>query len=580
MKEKKDLDVLRHSAAHLLAHAVSDLFPDTLLTIGPATPDGFFYDFLPQEHFKEKDLATIAARMRELAEQNLPITHEEISKKEARALYTNNPFKLELIDQIPGDTVGLSRQGDFYDLCRGGHVASTGEIKYFTLTGLAGAYWRGAKTKPALQRIYGTAFFSSQDLAAFEERKELAAKYDHRRLGKQLELFSFSDEGVGFPFFHPKGMRVIIALVSYMRNLYREYGYEEVLTPTMLKSDLWKRSGHYEHYKENMYFCEIDDEEYEIKPMNCPGAFLVYKTRPRSYRELPLRLAEFGHVHRHELSGALHGLMRVRAFTQDDAHIFCTVEQIEDEIVRLLDMVQRVLHRFGFERIFFALSTKPAKALGSEELWHTATEALKNALKRAGITYEIKEGEGAFYGPKIDFDIEDSMGRRWQCATIQLDFFQPENFGLEYVSPRGDYQRPVVIHRAIFGSLERFLGILLEHHRGRLPFFIAPIQARVLTITDEQKPYGKEIVEHLKSIGMRVDMDESSDPINAQIKTAQLEQIPWMLVVGKKEAANKTITLRHLDGTQEAGLSLAAIQHRAQELDELLYTSSKPKGLS
>lgn len=567
MKNKKDLSILRHSAAHLAAHALSELFPKAQLTLGPATEDGFFYDFYLEEPIKERDLPAIEARMKELSEKDLALTHEEISKDKARELYKNNPFKLELIDGIPGETVGLSRQGDFYDLCRGGHVSSTGEIKHFKLTGLAGSYWRASKDNAALQRVWGIAFFSQEDMDEYEKRKELAAKYDHRKLGKQLELFSFSEDGVGFPFFHPKGMRVINVFKDFMRNLYRQYGYEEVETPTMLSADLWRRSGHYDHYKDNMYFCFIDEREYAIKPMNCPGSFLIYNVRPRSYRELPLRLAEFGHVHRHELSGALHGLMRVRAFTQDDAHIFCAPDQIEAEIVKLLGMVKKVLGAYGFEKVFFALSTKPEKAMGSDELWQKAIHALANALKRVGIEYEVKEGDGAFYGPKIDFDIEDSMGRRWQCATIQLDFFQPDNFDLTYIAPSGKKERPVIIHRAIYGSLERFFGILLEHHKGRLPFFVSPVQARVLTITDEQKEYGESILNALFASGMRVDMDESSDPISGKIKSAQLEQIPWMLIIGKKEVANNTITLRSLDGKQEFGILLEDLLKRALELD-------------
>lgn len=570
MNDKNDLAILRHSAAHLAAHALSELFPGIKLTIGPATAEGFFYDFLPVETLKEKDLPAIEARMREISQRNLPITHEEISKEKARELYKDNPFKLELIEQIPSDVVGLSRQGDFYDLCRGGHTASTGEIKYFKLTGLAGAYWRADKTKQTLQRIIGTAFFTLKDLEEDEQRKKLAAQYDHRKLGKQLELFSFSEEGVGFPFFHAKGMRVINALVAYMRYLYREYGYEEIFTPTMLSDELWKRSGHYAHYKDNMYFCEIDERSYAVKPMNCPGSFLIYKTRPRSYRELPMRFAEFGHVHRHELSGVLHGLMRVRAFTQDDAHVFCQPDNMESEIIKMIQMARRVLERFGFEKIYYALSTRPDNSMGSDALWNKAIGALKNALEREQVSYEIKEGDGAFYGPKIDFEIEDSMGRKWQLSTIQLDFFQPENFDLEYVAPSGERERPVVIHRAIYGSIERFLGILLEHHKGRLPFIIAPIQARILTITDDQKSYARQVLGELKNIGLRIDIDESSDPISGQIKNAQMEQIPWMLVVGKKEVENNVLTLRTLDGKQTFGLSMHDIKKQAHVLDELL----------
>ncbi len=565
MNKTQDLKILRHSVAHLLAHAVSELFPGTLLTIGPATDEGFFYDFLPLNHVKEEDLSRIEARMHVLADKNLPITHEEISKEEARKLYKDNIFKLELIDQIPGDTVGLSRQGDFYDLCRGGHVASTGLLKNFKLLGISGSYWRGDKNNPALQRISGTAFFTDAELEAFLKQREEAARYDHRKIGKQLDLFSFHEEGPGFPFFHPKGKKVINLLVDYMRTLHVDHNYQEISTPTMLSIDLWKRSGHYEYYKNNMYFSTIDDKTYAIKPMNCPGAILVYSNRPHSYRDLPLRLAEFGHVHRHELSGVLHGLLRVRAFTQDDSHIFCTLDQLEGEIINGLTMIQHVLDKFKFNNAHYAVATRPVNSMGSNEQWTIATQALTHALKRMGKHYSIKEGEGAFYGPKIEVVIEDSMGRSWQCSTIQVDFFQPENFDLSYVTTQGVKARPVIIHQAIYGSLERFFAILLEHYRGQLPFWLAPLQARVLTITDAQKEYAQQLANFLKAEGLRSDVEHSSEPLSAQIKTAQLERIPWMLVVGPREVANETVTLRTLDGKQEHGLTREQLTQRIHE---------------
>jgi threonyl-tRNA synthetase len=567
MKLAHDLEKLRHSAAHLLAHAVLELFPQTQLTIGPATPTGFFYDFLPTTNFKEADLPRIEEKMHEIQKRNLPLTHEQVSKEQARALYKNNPFKLELIEGIPGDTVGIARQGEFYDLCKGGHVATTGDIKHFKLLSISGSYWRADRTNTALQRISGTAFPSEQELTAFEQHQEDLLKYDHRRLGKQLDLFSFHEEGVGFPFFHPKGKQVLNVLVDYLRPLLTQAGYQEIATPALLSDQLWRQSGHYAHYKDNMYFSTMEDTQYAIKPMNCPGAILVYKHRPRSYKELPLRLSEFGLVHRFELSGVLHGLLRVRAFTQDDAHIFCTPDQIEQEVLKTITMITKVMHKFGFSDLQIAVSTKPKNAMGSDELWKDATDSLKQALEKAGLAYTIKEGEGAFYGPKIEFDIKDSMGRQWTCSTVQVDFFLPENFNLSYVTSHGTPARPVIIHRAIYGSLERFFAILLEHYKGHLPFFLAPTQIKILTITDEQKEYAQSLYETLKNRGVRVEIDSSSDPISGQIKTAQLERIPWMIVLGKKEVANGTLTLRYADGKQEFGITFEQLLAKiAQEL--------------
>lgn len=567
MEEKsleKDLSVLRHSAAHLLAQAVKQLFPNTILTIGPATKEGFFYDCLPERNFKDEDLVRIEEKMHELSRQNIPLTHKQISKDIAREMYKNNKFKLELIDDIPGDTVGLAEQGDFYDLCRGGHVGSTGDIKYFKLLHISGSYWRADKDKDQLQRITGTAFFSQADLDAFIKQREDAIQFDHRRLGKELDLFSFHEEGVGFPFFHPHGMIVLNALIARLRKLLHKAQYQEISTPTMLSDELWRRSGHYQHYKDNMYFSIIDERSYALKPMNCPGAILLYKERPRSYRDLPMRLAEFGHVHRHELSGVLNGLFRVRAFTQDDAHIFCTADQIETEISNFLLLCDEVFKPFGFENTQIAVSTRPEKAMGSDELWHAATNALTMALDKAGKSYIICEGEGAFYGPKIEFRIEDSLGRMWQCSTMQVDFFQSENFDLNYISSEGIKERPVILHRAIYGSMERFFGIILEHFKGRLPFWLSPVQIKILTITDEQKAYAQEIAAVLCDHDVRVAIDVSSDQISGQIKRAQLERVPLMLVLGKKEVENQTITVRDLDGKQEFGLKLADILERVK----------------
>lgn len=555
MHSTNDLSILRHSAAHLLAHAITELYPETLLTIGPATEEGFFYDCLPQTHFKEVDLAILEKRMLEIAERNLPLIHQEITKEEARNLFAYNKFKLELIESIPGDTVGLSIQGDFKDLCRGGHVKSTGELKHIKLLSLAGSYWRADKNNQVLQRVYGTAFFTAEELKSYEQHKQDLLDYDHRRLGKALDLFSFHEEGVGFPFFHPKGQRVINALTSYMRRLHKEYNYEEIATPTLLSDDLWRQSGHYAHYKDKMYFCDIDEKSYAVKPMNCPGSILVYKTRPRSYRELPLKLAEFGHVHRHELSGVLHGLLRVRAFTQDDAHIYCMPSQLQEELSTLIRVVYQMLGYCGFTDVSVALSTKPTEgAFTNDALWEQATSALIYALKSNNKEFTIKEGEGAFYGPKIEIVIKDSMGRSWQCGTIQVDFFQAENFDISYVSSHGTKERPVIIHQAVFGSLERFFAIILEHYKGNLPFWLAPVQARILTITQEQNSYAQDLLNTLKSAGVRIEHDNTSDPLSGKIKSAQQDKIPWMLIVGKKESESKTVTLRHHNGKQEIGL--------------------------
>lgn len=564
----KDIMALRHSAAHLLAHAVAELFPDTILTIGPATEEGFFYDLLPKRNFKEEDLPKIEARMKEIAERNLPLTHEPMGKDEARKLYKNNPYKLELIEGIPGDTVGIARQGEFYDLCKGGHVSTTGLLKNIKLTGISGSYWRADRSKQPLQRISGIAFFTAQDLAEYERKKEEAAKYDHRKIGKQLDLFSFHEEGVGFPFFHPKGKLVLNLMTAYMRKLQQENNYQEISTPTMLSDTLWKRSGHWAHYKDKMYFCDIDESVYAVKPMNCPGSILVYATRPRSYRELPLKLAEFGHVHRHELSGVLHGLMRVRAFTQDDAHIYCTPDQIEHEVITIVKIAYTMLNKFGFKDIDVTISTKPEDAMGDPALWDKATNALKGALDQLKIPFSISEGEGAFYGPKIEFRIKDSMGREWQCGTVQVDFFFPQNFDLEYVASSGQRERPVMIHQAIYGSLERFFAIILEHFKGHLPFWLSPVQIKILTITDAQKEYAQKVMNALKAHNLRVELDETSDQISGKIKRAQEEKIPWMLVLGQKEVDNNTITLRHNDGKQEFGLSLDTVLQKAAELNK------------
>jgi threonyl-tRNA synthetase len=564
---QKDIGQLRHSAAHLLAHALIELFPTTILTIGPATKDGFFYDFLPTTNLKESDLPAIESRMLEIANRNLPIKHDQITKEKAREIYKGNRFKLELIDGIPGDTTGLATQGNFHDLCKGGHVETTGQLKHFKLLGISGSYWRADRNDQALQRISGVVFYTEKELNDYLTLREEALKYDHRKLGKQMDLYSFHDEGVGFPFFHPKGKTILNVMAAYMRKMIGQAGYQEIATPIMLSEELWKQSGHYAHYKENMFFCHIDHDTYAIRPMNCPGSILIYRERPRSYRELPLRLAEFGLDHRYELSGVLHGLFRVRSFTQDDGHIYCTIDQVKQEVITSIKMVHEVMRKFGFDKVGIALSTRPKGSLGSDEFWNKAEQALKDALEAAGEPYTLQEGEGAFYGPKIEFHIEDSMGRKWQCSTIQLDFFLPENFDISYIASNGQKERPVMIHRAIYGSFERFLGIMTEHYKGNFPFWLSPVQVRVLTITDEQRPYADTIMQQLNSASIRSEMDYTSDPISGKIKSAQLDKIPWMLVLGNKEVENNTVTLRHRDGKQEFGLKIADVIARANELN-------------
>ncbi|MBI2353055.1 threonine--tRNA ligase [Candidatus Dependentiae bacterium] len=564
-EQDQNLQILRHSAAHLLAQAVSELFPNTLLTIGPATKEGFFYDFLPEQNFKETDLAIIEKRMQELAGQHMPITHEEITKTEARKLYKNNPFKLELIEQIPGDTVGLSRQGTFYDLCRGGHVANTKELKAVILTGISGSYWRADQNNQALQRISGTAFFTQQELTNYLSFKEQAALYDHRKLGKEMDLFSFQEEGTGFPFYHPKGAFIINKLKEFIRTIWQNNDYQEVITPTVLDTSLWKQSGHYDHYKKHMYFSTIENKEYAIKPMNCPGAVLIYRQKLHSYRDLPLRLAEFGAVHRYELSGVLHGLFRVRAFTIDDTHMFCAPEQIEKQIISSITIIEKVLTTFGLQNIQYAVSTKPENAIGSDDLWNTAIDALKNGLTKAGKEFEIYEGEGAFYGPKIEITLTDSMNRTWQCSTLQADFFAAQNFNIHYINNKGEKEHPVILHQALLGSFERFFGILLEHFKGHLPFWLCPVQLQIIPITKDQMAYANTLLTKCTTKGLRAEVNENNEPLSAKIKTAQLQKIPWMCIIGQKEVDSNTITLRLASGKQEFGLTIETLLHRAEQ---------------
>jgi threonyl-tRNA synthetase len=567
MEKNDQLHNMRHSAAHLLAQAVVELFPDTILTIGPVTETGFFYDFLPSKNFKEEDLEKIEAKMRELVKRDYKIVGKEVSKDEARKLFKGNKFKLEIIDQLAeGDSVSIYSQGDFFDLCKGGHVESTGKIKHFKLTNISGSYWRANREGEQLQRISGVCFLTKEELDAYLQHLEDVQKYDHRRLGKQLDLFSFHDEAPGMPFFHQKGLAIYNKMIDWLRYA-RGTAYQEIKTPLIMNESLWKTSGHYDNYKEHMYFTSADEVPCCVRPMNCPGSILVYKDRPRSYRELPLRLSEFGFVHRFELSGVMHGLFRVRAFTIDDAHHYCTMEQIESEVIFVLKLIEKVYSKFGFNKIRIALATRPEKYIGSLEVWDQATNALKRALEANKIDYKIQEGDGAFYGPKLEIKVEDAMGREWQCGTVQVDPFMPMNFGLEYVDADQSRKTPFILHVAIYGSLERFMGILLEHFKGNFPFWIAPLQARVMTITDGQDAYANDIVNALLHAGIRVEKDHSGDQISAKIRRAQVDKVPWMLVVGQKEMDQKTITLRHPDGKQEFGLSLETLLERAKALN-------------
>ena len=558
-------EVLRHSAAHLMAQAVKRLFPETQVTIGPVIEDGFFYDFKRATPFTPEDLERIEAEMRAIIKSDFRVTREELPRDAAIRLFTElgEQYKVEIIDGLADDVVSLYRQGEFVDLCRGPHVPSTGAHRAVKLTGVAGAYWRGDERNEMLQRIYGTAFASRELLEEHLARVEEAKKRDHRRLGKELDLFTFDSVAPGSPFFHPKGAVVYNELVAYVRSLYRRYGYDEVITPQVMDVELWKRSGHYDNYRENMFFSQIEEREFAVKPMNCPAHCLLYATRKRSYRELPIRYADFGRLHRAERSGTLHGLTRVRSFAQDDAHIFCTPEQIGGEIGALLRMIDEVYGAFGFEERRVMLSTRPEKSIGTDAMWEQAEGALAGALRGAAVAYEINAGDGAFYGPKIDFVVVDALKRPWQLATIQLDFGAlPERFDLSYVQSDGTAARPVMIHRAILGTIERFMGILLEHCGGALPLWLAPVQVRVLTLTERTQPYGAAVCERLRGAGFRAELDDRNEKLGYKVREAQLAKIPYMLVVGDKEAAADTVAPRSRAGGSSAAIGLDTFIHQ------------------
>ena len=543
---------LRHTASHILAQAVKRLWPEAKLAIGPAIDKGFYYDIDMEHTLTPEDLGKIEKEMSRIVKENLPITKSVMSRQEAIEFFKskNEDYKVELIEDLPEDAViSCYAQGDFVDLCAGPHVASTGKVKAFKLQSIAGAYWRGDEKNKMLQRIYGTAFEKKEELDAYLHMLEEAAKRDHRKLGKELGLFVIKEEGPGFPFFLPKGMALRNELENFWREVHHDFEYDEIRTPIILNKQLWETSGHWDHYRENMYTTIIDDEEYAIKPMNCPGGILVYQNEMHSYRDFPLRYAELGLVHRHELSGALHGLFRVRAFTQDDAHVFMLPDQMQSELMKVIELFDRIYSQFGL-KYHVELSTKPDNAMGDDAIWEQATEALRNAIEAKGIPYVINPGDGAFYGPKLDYHIEDSLGRTWQCGTIQLDMNLPERFQIEYVGEDGQKHRPIMIHRACFGSMERFIGILTEHYAGAFPTWMAPVQVKILPISEKHVEYAKELAKQMHRDYVRVEVDDRSEKIGYKIRQAQMAKVPYMLVVGDKEVEEGTVNVRKHGGDE------------------------------
>jgi len=545
-QDDEAMQVLRHSAAHIMAQAVQNLFPGTRLGIGPAIQDGFYYDFDSEHVFIPSDLELIEQEMKRIINEDYPFLRRTMKRDEAIEYFGSygEKYKEQLIAELPEDVeISLYSQGDFNDLCAGPHIPSAGKLKAYKLLSLAGAYWKGNEANKMLQRIYGTCFFRQNDLNEHLHRLEEAKKRDHRKLGPQLSIYTLEEEGPGFPFFHPKGMVIRNELELFWREEHKKRGYLEIKTPIILSRELWERSGHWDHYKQNMYFTNIDEDIYAIKPMNCPGAMLVYSSSQHSYRDLPIRMGELGLVHRHEKSGVLHGLMRVRAFTQDDAHIFMLPSQITEEIKGVIDLVDYFYQVFGF-KYRVELSTKPEKSMGSPEIWDAATGALRRALEEKGMNYRLNEGEGAFYGPKIDFHLKDSLGRTWQCGTIQLDFQMPEKFDLTYIGEDGQKHRPVMIHRVVFGSIERFIGILTEHYAGAFPLWLSPIQARILTVTDRVNGYALQVAGKLREKGIRVETDLRNEKIGYKIREGQIEKTPYLLIVGDKEAEQENVSVR------------------------------------
>jgi threonyl-tRNA synthetase len=558
-KSEAGLDTIRHSTAHLMAMAVQELFPSTQVTIGPVIENGFFYDFGTDRPFTDDDLRLIEEKMSEIVKRDLPVRREELSRDEAIATFEKlgEKYKVEIIKGIPGDEpLSIYRQGEWFDLCRGPHVPSTGRLGAFKLTSVAGAYWRGDEHNAMLQRIYGTAWADKDELSAYLKRVEEAHARDHRKLGKQLDLFTFSHFAPSMPIFLPKGAAIYNELVDFVRKFYARDGYSEVVTPLIWDTEIFKISGHYENYKENMFFSEVDEREYGVKPMNCPGHTQIFAMERRSYRDLPIRYADFARLHRYERSGVTHGLVRVRSFAQDDAHLFVTPEQIEQEIDRELRLIKEIYDIFDFKEVRIALSTRPEKRLGTDEIWDNAERGLENALKKNGVDYHINPGEGAFYGPKLEFQVTDAIGRPWQLGTIQLDYALPERFKLSYIGSDNGEHQPVMIHRAILGSLERFIGIIIEHFAGAFPVWLAPVQASVLPLSEKFLDYGRETAGKLRGAGLRIETDESNEKLGAKIRDAQLRKIPYMLVVGEKEVAAGTVSVRKRTGGDQVSLSI------------------------
>lgn len=570
-EDPEGLFTLRHTASHVMAQAIQHLFPGVKFAIGPAIDDGFYYDLDSDHVFSQEDFAAIEKEMSKIAKENIPLVKKVLPRDEALQYFKDKgqDYKVMLIEDLPEEeTISLYEQGDFTDLCAGPHLKSTGKVKTFKLMTVAGAYWRGDSKNKMLQRIYATAFFSKEDLDHFLFVRAEAEKRDHRKLGKQLDLFSFHEEGPGFPFFHPKGMILRNKLMDYERELFKEFGYVEIMTPVILSKKLWLQSGHWDHYKENMYFTQIDEEDYAIKPMNCPGGILFFKTQQRSYRDLPMRVGEFGLVHRHELKGALHGLFRVRCFTQDDAHIFMTQEQMKDEVIKCMAMYQKMYGVFGLE-YHVELSTRPENSMGSDELWEISTNALREAIETAGVPYQINEGDGAFYGPKLDFHVQDSLGRTWQCGTIQMDMQLPERFDVNYIGEDGEKHRAVMLHRAGYGSLERFIGILIEHYAGAFPTWIAPAQAKIIPVTEKNLEYAKSVAAAMSESDIRVEVEEANETLGYKIRKAQMEKVPYMIIVGDQEMKGHTISVRSRkngdQGTQSLPMFVANLIREIKE---------------
>ena len=564
---EEGIEIIRHSTAHVMAQAVKRIYGNVKLAIGPTVKNGFYYDFDLDTPLTHGDIEKIEEEMNKIINEDLKFKRKDVSREEALKLMSEKgeDYKVQLISELDeSENISLYEQGDFTDLCRGPHIPSTKFIKAFKLTSVAGAYWRGSEKNKMLQRIYGVAFATKKELDKYLNMIEEAKKRDHRKLGRELRLFEIMDEGPGFPFFLPKGVVLKNILIDYWRKLHNKAGYVEIETPIMLNKELWIRSGHWDHYKENMYTSMIDDKEFALKPMNCPGGMLVYKSEGHSYRDLPLRVGELGRVHRHELSGALHGLMRVRAFTQDDAHIFMLPEQIKSEILGVINLIDEVYGTLGF-KYNIELSTRPEDSMGSDEEWTMAESSLKEALDEGGLDYKINEGDGAFYGPKIDFHIEDSLGRSWQCGTIQLDFQLPQRFELEYIGSDGEKHRPIVIHRVIFGSIERFIGILIEHFAGKFPVWLAPVQVKVLPISDNFVEYGSEVIGKLREAGIRCEIDNRSEKIGYKIREARNERVPYMIIVGEQEKTHGNISLRSREGGDEGSTSLEEFIARVQK---------------